>query len=86
MASYLLGVDNGCTVSKAGLFTLDGKEVAVASAQTEVICTQPRWQERDMEQMWQGTCHQAGRSSGPGGTPGYCLRDLYGPWQWSVSH
>ncbi len=55
MASYLLGIDNGCTVSKAGLFTLDGKEVAVASAQTEVICTQPGWQERDMEQMWQGT-------------------------------
>jgi L-xylulokinase len=55
MASYLLGVDNGCTVSKAGLFTLDGKEVAVASAQTEVICTQPGWQERDMDQMWAGT-------------------------------
>jgi len=55
MAQYLLGVDNGCTVSKAGLFTLEGKEVAVASAKSELICTQPGWQERDMDQMWQGT-------------------------------
>ena len=28
MTQYLLGIDNGCTVSKAGLFTLAGQEVA----------------------------------------------------------
>ena len=55
MAKYLLGVDNGCTVSKAGLFTLAGREVAVAAAKSELLCPQPGWQERDMNQMWQGT-------------------------------
>jgi len=55
MAQYLLGVDNGCTVSKAALFTLDGRELAVASAKSELLCPQPGWQERDMDQMWQGT-------------------------------
>jgi L-xylulokinase len=31
---YLLGVDNGGTMIKAALFTLDGKEVSAASRAT----------------------------------------------------
>jgi sugar (pentulose or hexulose) kinase len=31
MAEYLMGIDNGGTVSKAAIFTLDGKEVSVAA-------------------------------------------------------
>ena len=52
MGRYLLGIDNGCTVSKAGLFTLDGREVAVASGKTEMLCQKEGWAERDMDQMW----------------------------------
>ena len=52
MGRYLLGIDNGCTVSKAGFFTLDGREVAVASDKTELLCPQEGWAERDMDQMW----------------------------------
>ena len=48
MGKYLLGTDNGGTVSKAGLFTLDGKEVAVASRQTELLMPKPNYVERDM--------------------------------------
>ncbi|NQV34008.1 MAG: carbohydrate kinase, partial [Phycisphaeraceae bacterium] len=55
MTQYLLGIDNGCTVSKAGLFTLDGQEVAVASAKSELLCPHPGWQERDMGAMWEQT-------------------------------
>jgi len=55
MTQYLLGIDNGCTVSKAGLFTLDGQEVAVASGKSELRCPHPGWQERDMTQMWEQT-------------------------------
>jgi len=55
MAKYLLGIDNGGTVSKAALFTLDGKEVAVASRQTALLTPQPGWIERDMTKMWQAT-------------------------------
>ncbi|MCF7972637.1 MAG: carbohydrate kinase, partial [Phycisphaerae bacterium] len=49
------GIDNGCTVSKAGLFTLAGHEVAVASGKSELLCPHPGWQERDMSQMWDQT-------------------------------
>jgi L-xylulokinase len=55
MARFLLGTDNGCTMSKAALFTLDGREVAVASRKTETFSPQPGWFERDIEGTWQAT-------------------------------
>lgn len=55
MSKYLLGTDNGCTVSKAALFTLDGKEVAVASRRTETLTPKPGWSERNIDKVWQGT-------------------------------
>ena len=55
MGQYLLGTDNGSTVSKAALFTLDGREVAVASEKTEMLTPQAGHTERDMEKMWQAT-------------------------------
>ncbi|MHC4843497.1 MAG: FGGY-family carbohydrate kinase [Planctomycetota bacterium] len=55
MAEYLMGIDNGGTVSKAAIFTLDGKEVAVAARKTETLTPQPGYAERDMENAWQAT-------------------------------
>ncbi len=55
MAEYLLGIDNGGTVSKAALFTLDGKEVAVATRKVEALSPQPGWDEKDAEKMWAAT-------------------------------
>jgi len=55
MSKYLLGIDNGGTFSKAAIFTLDGKEVAVGSRQTELITPRPNYVERDMTKMWQAT-------------------------------
>ena len=52
MAKYLLGTDNGGTVSKAALFTLDGKEIAVASRSGELITPKAGYVERDAEVMW----------------------------------
>lgn len=52
MAKYLLGIDSGCTVSKAGLFTTDGREVVVASGKTRLLSPQPGWQERDVDEFW----------------------------------
>ena len=34
MGQYLLGIDNGSTVSKAALFDLHGKEIAVGKLQS----------------------------------------------------
>jgi L-xylulokinase len=55
MSQYLLGIDNGSTVSKAALFDLHGKEIAVASCKAETEYPHPGWTERDMETLWQST-------------------------------
>ena len=55
MAKYLLGIDNGSTVSKAALFDFHGKEIAVASCKADTEYPHPGWTERDMEMLWQST-------------------------------
>jgi L-xylulokinase len=50
-----LGIDNGSTVSKAALFDLSGKEIAVASYAADTEYPNPGWTERDMEMLWQST-------------------------------
>src|SRR5512139_3546644 len=55
MRQYLLGIDNGSTVSKAALFDLTGKEVTVASCKAETDYPHPGWTELDMEKLWQST-------------------------------
>ena len=55
MNQYLLGIDNGSTVSKAALFDLTGKEIAVASCKAETEYPHPGWTELDMEKLWQST-------------------------------
>jgi L-xylulokinase len=56
MEKYVLGLDNGGTVIKAGLFTAAGKEIAVASRQTAVLTPKPGYTERDMEELWEQNC------------------------------
>jgi len=53
MEKYLLGLDNGGTLIKAALFTLEGREVRSAARSTEVITPQSGWTERDMETLWE---------------------------------
>jgi L-xylulokinase len=55
MGKYLLGIDNGSTVSKAALFDFCGKEIAVASCKAETEYPHPGWTERGMEMLWQST-------------------------------
>ena len=55
MSRYLMGVDNGGTLSKAALFDLDGREIGVASRKTELLSPKPGHFERDAEQMWNAT-------------------------------
>ena len=55
MAKYLVGIDNGGTVSKAAVFTADGRELAVAGRPVASIVTVPGWNERDMNVLWQDT-------------------------------
>jgi len=55
MPKYLLGTDNGCTVAKAALFTLDGHEVAVASRKIDALTPHRGWSEMDMTASWAAT-------------------------------
>lgn len=48
---YYLGLDNGGTVTKAGLYTQGGEEVAVESVKTDVFSVKPGFAERDMNEM-----------------------------------
>lgn len=55
MTEYLLGIDNGSTVSKAAIFDLQGREVQIASRTVELDYPHPGWTERPMEKVWQRT-------------------------------
>jgi len=55
MAEYLLGVDNGSTVSKAAIFDLEGREVQIASRKIEPNYPHPGWTERSMDLLWEST-------------------------------
>lgn len=51
----LLGIDNGLTVSKAVLFDVDGRQIAVARRRVQQLMPQPRFVERDMDTLWDAT-------------------------------
>ncbi len=55
MGQYLLGIDSGSTVTKAALYDLGGKEIAVATGKTDTEYPHPGWTERDMERLWAST-------------------------------
>ncbi len=55
MSEYLLGIDNGGTVSKVVLMDLDGREVASASRKGEALYPRPHWVERETAGIWRTT-------------------------------
>ena len=55
MPEYLLGIDNGNTVSKAAIFDLEGHEIQVASCHVESRFPHKGWTEIDMDELWQTT-------------------------------
>ncbi|WP_182354739.1 FGGY-family carbohydrate kinase [Flaviflexus huanghaiensis] len=50
---YILGIDNGGTVTKAALHAMDGESVAMTSRSVHPIVHAPGWSERDMEDLWE---------------------------------
>jgi len=55
MKEYLLGIDNGSTVSKAALFDLNGREIQTANRAVDIDYPKPGWTERNMETIWSST-------------------------------
>lgn len=58
MNRYVIGLDNGGTVTKAAIFDLKGSEISRFSLPTQVITPKPGYVERDMAELWQtnGAC------------------------------
>lgn len=50
---YYIGIDNGGTTTKASVYDIKGKEIAVASVDTNTEPSENGFAERDMELMWQ---------------------------------
>ncbi|HIJ70184.1 MAG TPA: carbohydrate kinase [Planctomycetes bacterium] len=55
MDKYLLGIDNGSTVSKAAIFTTTGREIAAAARKVNLVEPRPGLSERDMNETWNST-------------------------------
>jgi L-xylulokinase len=55
MSEYLLGIDNGATVSKVVIFDINGQALQIASHKSAADYPHPGWTERSMERAWQGT-------------------------------
>lgn len=55
MARCLVGIDNGGTMSKAAVFSEEGRELACAARKVEILEPHPGWSERDLDAMWRGT-------------------------------
>ncbi len=55
MAAYLLGIDNGGTISKAALFDLHGKQIASVGRKVATTYPRPGYVERSMPEVWQTT-------------------------------
>jgi len=55
MSEYLLGIDNGNTISKAAIFDLQGREIQVTSRKVESEYPRQGWTERSMDALWKGT-------------------------------
>ena len=49
---FLLGLDNGGTVTKAALYGADGEEIAVSGTQVKPIMEKIGFVERDMGALW----------------------------------
>ncbi|MGE5603831.1 MAG: FGGY family carbohydrate kinase, partial [Nitrososphaerales archaeon] len=52
MAELLVGLDVGTTATKALLFDLDGRVLAVASRGYGLMTPKPGWVEQDPEEIW----------------------------------
>ncbi len=55
--TFLLGIDNGGTVTKAALYDPSGAEIAVSAVKTEMIFPCPGHAEKDMEALWAANVH-----------------------------
>jgi L-xylulokinase len=49
---YFLGIDNGSTIAKAGIYDETGREIAVSSCKAEITSPEEGWYERNLDHLW----------------------------------
>ena len=67
MSNYLMGIDNGGTLTKAAIYDLSGREVAIAERRIDMVFPQPGHTERELSAVWEanvGAIRDAISSSG----------------------
>lgn len=52
MKKYVIGIDNGSTVIKAGLYDLEGNEIAIEKDRVDTFSRLPGFYERDLDAIW----------------------------------
>lgn len=70
MRRYLLALDQGTTSSRAILFTLEGRPVAMAKREFRQLYPKPGWVEHDPMEIWESqlwAAQEALRRAGVGG-------------------
>ena len=60
--SYLLGIDNGLTVTKAVVFDADGRVRGMGALPSHQHHPRPGWVEKDPDRQWGDTCEVIGRA------------------------
>ncbi|MDR2662794.1 MAG: carbohydrate kinase [Treponema sp.] len=55
MAEFVLGIDYGSTVIKAGVFGMQGEEKGVCSVKVDNTSPKTGWYERDLEGVWESS-------------------------------
>ena len=53
MARYLMGIDNGGTLTKAAIYDDSGTEISVGERRMEMVFPSPGHTERDLDQLWE---------------------------------
>lgn len=56
MKTYLLGIDNGLTATKAVLYDLRGTQAGIASLPTKLLSARAGWSEIDLREQWETCC------------------------------
>jgi L-xylulokinase len=55
MADFVLGIDYGSTMIKAGVFNMEGEEKGVSTVKVDNVSPKTGWYERDLDGVWESS-------------------------------
>lgn len=76
MSHYFIGIDLGGTVTKAGIYTAEGREISVAAQSLPILSPQAGFCERDMHALWATTCEVIRRALADSPVSAHAIRGI----------